>query len=366
MKKIIIFLMVIQLFCIVPSNALTSQGEAAILMDFNSEEILYEKNSEKKMFPASTTKIMTLILIYEALNNGQIKLNDMITTSAYAASMGGSQIYLEEGESMSVEDLLKSIIIASANDACVAFAQYLSGTSDNFVEEMNEKATNLKLKNTQFKNCTGLHDPEHYTCAYDLAIMAKYLLKIGGNNLLKFTTLKEDYIRNNEFWLVNTNKLLGQNEFITGLKTGYTKEAGYCLVSTATKNNQTLISVILNEPKAKIRNEESLELINYGFSLYKNYVLFKKDDIVDTIELPLTKEKTVHLLTREEISIPIKKDSDSIPTFEIKTLDKMNYKKGDYIGDLYCMNHVFKLYASNDVTPLNYLERIYEIFKRLV
>lgn len=366
MKIFLVFVMLIQMLFYNDVEALADNSNAAILIDGNSEEILFEKNSEEKRYPASTTKIMTLILIYEALNNGSLHLNDMITASSYASSMGGSQIYLKEGESMSVEDLLKSVILSSANDSCVAFSEYLGGTSEAFVQQMNEKAKTLKLKNTHFVNCTGLHDEDHYTCAYDLAIMAKYLLEIGGDHLLQYTTLKEDYIRDGEFWLVNTNKLLSQSDMITGLKTGYTKEAGYCLVSTATKNGQTMISVLLNEPKAKTRNEEALALLNYGFSLYKSHTLFEAGDVIQSIELPLTKEKSVDLITNDTISISLKKDVETIPNYEVKLLNKESFQKGEHIANLTCNQQTFPLYAASDGTPLNFMERVYEIWLKML
>ncbi len=346
--------------------ALSDNAQSAILMEATSEEVLFDKNSQDKMYPASTTKIMTLILVYEALNDGQLHKDDMITASAYAASMGGSQIYLKEGEVMSVDDLLKSIFLSSANDACVAFSEHISGTSDEFVNQMNQKAKELKLKNTNFVNCTGLHDDNHYTCAYDLAMMAKYLLEIGKDDLLSYTTLKEDYIRNDTFWLVNTNKLLGQNEMITGLKTGYTKNAGYCLVSTATKNGQTMIGVLLKEPKATIRNAEMLEMLNYGFSQYQLKTLFKQNDIIETIELPLTKEKNISVLAKDNIEIPVKKDDTTQYPYTIQYMHKGSFNQGDVIGYLQCKDYTFELIANSNATPLTFNERLFEIFKNMI
>ena len=361
MRRLLIFILV-SCICFSHVSALADNASSAILINGDTKEILFEKQAYDKKFPASTTKIMTLILIFEALNNNELKLSDSITASSYASSMGGSQIYLKEGETMIVEDLLKSIILASANDACVVFAEYLCGSVDEFVSKMNRKAKTLKLKNTNFTNCTGLHDDNHYSCAYDLGIMASYLLEIGNDKLLQYTTLKEEYIRNGDFWLVNTNKLLASDLSITGLKTGYTKEAKYCLVSTASKNNQTMIAVVLDEPKAKIRNEEAKALLNYGFNLYQPHTLFQKGEIIETIDLPYMKEKKVDLICKEDIVIPLRKENNEVPKYSIEYLNTTSFKKDDCIARIVCEGLSFDLYASNNATPLNLVERVYEIF----
>ena len=263
MKKLLITLLVV---CLLPisrvqalDNDVTPNAKSAILIEANSRQILYDKNAEEKLYPASTTKIMTMILMFEALRNKKISFDDEITTSKYAASMGGSQVYLEVGESLSLKDMFKSIAIASANDASVAVAEHIAGSINKFVEMMNDKAKKLGLKNTHFKNATGLHDPDHYTCAHDLAIMAAYLIEIGGEDLFAVTSLYDSYIREDtkqSFWLVNTNKLLKLYNGVDGLKTGYTKEAGYCLVTTAQRDGQRIIGVLMKETAPKTRNEE--------------------------------------------------------------------------------------------------------------
>ena len=249
-KKLLIFLLIISLLPITNlqaiENDITPNASGAILIDADSKQILYDKNADKKLFPASTTKIMTMIIMFEAINNKKISFDDQVTTSKYAASMGGSQVYLEEGENMSLEDMFKSIAIASANDASVAVSEYIAGSTNKFVEMMNQKAKELNLKNTHFENVTGLHDNNHYTCPYDLAMMASYLIKIGGNKLLSVTSLYDSYIREDtkqSFWLVNTNKLLKLYDGVDGLKTGYTKEAGLCLASLAEVNGKEVILV---------------------------------------------------------------------------------------------------------------------------
>ena len=283
-KKLLIFLLIISLLPITNlqaiENDITPNASGAILIDADSKQILYDKNADKKLFPASTTKIMTMIIMFEAINNKKISFEDQVTTSKYAASMGGSQVYLEEGESMSLEDMFKSIAIASANDASVAVSEYIAGSTNKFVEMMNQKAKELNLKNTHFENVTGLHDNNHYTCPYDLAMMASYLIKIGGDKLLSVTSLYDSYIREDtkqSFWLVNTNKLLKLYDGVDGLKTGYTKEAGYCLVTTAKRDGQRLVGVVMKESEPKTRNEEMCNLLDYGFNNYKREIIYKKE-----------------------------------------------------------------------------------------
>ena len=311
MKKILIILLI---FCILPiqkvnavDDDITPNAKSAILIEANSKQILYQKNAQEKLYPASTTKIMTMILMFEAINDQKISFDDEITTSKYAASMGGSQVYLEVGEKMSLQDMFKSIAIASANDASVAVGEYIAGSIEKFVTMMNEKAKELNLKNTHFKNATGLHDPDHYTCAYDLAIMAAYLIKIGGEDLLNVTSLYDSYIREDtkqSFWLVNTNKLLKLYDGVDGLKTGYTKEAGYCLVTTAKRDDQRIIGVLMNESAPKTRNEEMCNLLDYGFNNYQQITLFKKDSVIEQ-----------HLVDKmDNLSIDVKCKQDIVYT----------------------------------------------------
>lgn len=215
-KKILICLFVM-LLCMAPQVVyaedlnLAPNASSSLLMEASTKQVLYSRQENEKLFPASTTKIMTMILMFEAIQKGTLKWDDVLTCSAYAASMGGSQVYLEEGEQMSVSDLFKAISIASANDACVMIGERIAGTNDGFVKMMNEKAKELNLVNTHFMNATGLHDDNHYTCALDLALMAAYLIEIGNDKLFATTSLYDSYIRENsaqKFWLVNTNKVV--------------------------------------------------------------------------------------------------------------------------------------------------------------
>ena len=293
---------------------------AYILIEASSKEIIASKNEKEKMYPASTTKIMSMILLFEALNKGTIHLEDQVTTSAYASSMGGSQVYLEENEVMNVETLLRCIAIGSANDATVALGEYIAGSNQKFVEMMNEKAKNLHLVNTHFVNATGLHDDNHYSCAYDLAMMAAYLIEIGQDTLLQVTSLVESYIREDtdkKFWLVNTNKLLRSYDGLDGLKTGYTKEAGYCLVATALKNGMRMISIVLKEPTPKQRNQEASQLLDYGFNLYESKYVFTQGDLVTMMEIEDSPIKETGLYAKEDIRYVTKKTEDLGPEYTI-------------------------------------------------
>ena len=238
---------------------------SAILMEKVTGEILYEKNSHERRPPASVTKVMTMLLIAEAVDSGEITLEDEVTASAGAASMGGSQVWLEEGEVMTVSDMLKCIAVASANDCAVAMAEYISGSEDAFVERMNARAAELGLEDTHFTNCTGLFDDdEHYTSAYDIAVMSRELMLHDW--IKDYTTIWMDSIRDGEFGLSNTNKLVRHYEGCTGLKTGFTSEAMYCLSATAERDGMELIAVIMHSESIESRNRDASSLLNYGFA----------------------------------------------------------------------------------------------------
>ena len=227
---------------------LAENAKSAILIEASTGEVLYSKNPDQKLAPASMTKIMSLILIMENIENGNLKWNDIVVVSKNAASMGGSQIFLEQNEMMSVEDLVKGICVASGNDATVAMAEKIAGTEAAFVKLMNDKANKLGLKNTHFVNATGLDAEGHYSSARDMSIMARELVK--HQKILEFSSIYEDYLRkntSNSFWLVNTNKLVKFYSYIDGLKTGYTGDAGYCLTATGKKRDLRLISVVMGE-----------------------------------------------------------------------------------------------------------------------
>ena len=378
MKKLLIIILI---FCILPikninaiDNDLTPNGQGAILIETNSRQILYEKNAEKKLFPASTTKIMTMILMFEAINDQKISFDDQITTSKYAASMGGSQVYLEVGEKMSLKDMFKSIAIASANDASVAVGEYIGGSIEKFVAMMNEKAKELGLKNTNFKNATGLHDPDHYTCAYDLAMMAAYLIEIGGNDLLEVTSLYDSYIREDSkqsFWLVNTNKLLKQYDGVDGLKTGYTKEAGYCLVTTAKRDDQRIIGVLMNEAAPKTRNEEMCTMLDYGFNNYQQVTLYPKDTTIENYLVDKMDNITLDVRCNKDIVYTKAKNSESkIDTKITYNTNLLPIKKGDTVGTLEVIidgnsSISYPLYTNNSASKPSFFTKAIKTLKIL-
>ena len=377
-KKILIFLLIISLLPITNlqaiENDITPNASGAILIDADSKQILYDKNADKKLFPASTTKIMTMIIMFDAINNKKISFEDQVTTSKYAASMGGSQVYLEEGESMSLEDMFKSIAIASANDASVAVSEYIAGSTNKFVEMMNQKAKELNLKNTHFENVTGLHDNNHYTCPYDLAMMASYLIKIGGDKLLSVTSLYDSYIREDtkqSFWLVNTNKLLKLYDGVDGLKTGYTKEAGYCLVTTAKRDGQRLVGVVMKESEPKTRNEEMCNLLDYGFNNYKREIIYKKDSVIEKHVVDKMDNLTINVVCKEDIAYIKAKANDQKYTTKIVYKDNLlPVKKGDIVATLTVLCGgkeitSYNLYSDNDVEKATYFSKLIKTFKLL-
>ncbi|MDD7210414.1 MAG: D-alanyl-D-alanine carboxypeptidase [Lachnospiraceae bacterium] len=253
-----------------------SEAPHALLMETSTGAVLYEKDADSKRPPASVTKIMTLLLIFEAIDKKQISRDDVVTVSAHAASMGGSQVFLEEGESQSVDTMIKCIAVASANDACVAMAEQICGSEESFVQKMNEKASALGMKNTHFVNCCGLDADGHYTTARDIALMSRELL-LHHPDIVHYTTIWMENITHktkkgeSEFGLSNTNKMIRHYQGATGLKTGSTSKAGFCLSATATRNGISLIAVVMNCASAKDRVKSCSRLLDYGFSLCRLY-----------------------------------------------------------------------------------------------
>ncbi len=380
LKKICVCLCVVMLI-VFPINVsaeglkLAPNASSSILIEASTKQVLYANNEKQKLFPASTTKIMTMILMFEAINKGKLKWDDVLTCSAYAASMGGSQVYLEEGEQMSVSDLFKAISIASANDACVMMGERIAGTNDGFVKMMNEKAKELKLVNTHFMNATGLHDDNHYTCAQDLAIMASYLIKIGDKKLFETTSLYDSYIRENsaqKFWLVNTNKLLKSYDGCDGLKTGYTKEAGYCIVSTAKRNGLRLIAVVMKESEPKVRNQEISQLLDYGFSLYENVTLFKKNEVIEKVKISNAKEEYVEIVSKQDVIYVKDKSKEDKITYQINYTNLVPpFQKGDTLGYLLLFRNneniaSYVVSSNKDIKALSLGEKLYNYFVQFV
>jgi D-alanyl-D-alanine carboxypeptidase (penicillin-binding protein 5/6) len=321
---------------------LAEQSSSAILMEQDSGSVLYEKNSHEKLPPASMTKIMTLILVMEAIDKGKINWNDKVRVSEYAASMGGSQIFLEPGEQMTVEDMVKGIAIGSANDASVAMAEHLSGSMESFVQLMNEKAKQLGLKDTFFKNPTGLPTAGHYTSAHDMALMGKELLK--HEEVTKFTGLYEDYLRENtdkKFWLVNTNRLVKFYPGVDGLKTGFTNEAKYCLTATANKNGMRVIAVVMGAPTPKERNAQITSMLDYAFTQFSTKKLFDRHEIIKEVKVQKGSKAKLPVVTSEHISLLLKKGETANKVKTEVTVDqnlKMPVKKGQQVGTLKIWN----------------------------
>ncbi|ASB61438.1 D-alanyl-D-alanine carboxypeptidase [Bacillus sp. A053] len=320
------------------TSELAHEAKSAVLIERDTGKVLYNKNSNERLAPASMTKIMTMLLIMEALDKGKIKMSDKVRTSEHAASMGGSQIFLEPGEEMTVKEMLKGIAIASGNDASVAMAEFISGSEEEFVQKMNKKAKELGLKNTAFKNPTGLTEEGHYSSAYDMAIMAKELLKY--ESITKFTGTYEDYLRENtdkKFWLVNTNRLIKFYPGVDGVKTGYTGEAKYCLTASAKKGNMRAIAVVFGASTPKERNAQVTKMLDFAFSQYETHPLYKRNETVAKVKVKKGKQKLIELTTSEPISILTKKGEDmNNVKKEIKMKDNISapIQKGQELGTL--------------------------------
>jgi D-alanyl-D-alanine carboxypeptidase (penicillin-binding protein 5/6) len=314
---------------------LTPESLSAILLDEDTGTVIYEKNGHDKLPMASITKIMTMLLIMEALDRGEITMETMVRTSEYAASMGGSQIFLETGEEMNVRDMLKGIAIASGNDASVAMAEHLAGSEQAFVDMMNQRAQQLGMNDTRFANVNGLPANEHYTSAHDIATMSRELLK--HEEITEFTSIYQDYLRKDSakpFWLVNTNKLVRFYPGVDGLKTGYTSESKFCLAATAKRGTFRVISVVMGAPNTKIRNAETSRLLDFAFSKYTNNPIFKKGDLITHATVDKGMQQIVPLIAPHQFSVLMKK-GEKIEDYrhEVFVSDlKAPLRKGDIVG----------------------------------
>jgi serine-type D-Ala-D-Ala carboxypeptidase (penicillin-binding protein 5/6) len=320
------------------SSDITENVRSAILIERDTGNVLYEKNSNEELPPASMTKIMTMLLIMEAIDQGKLTWDEKIRTSEYAASMGGSQIFLEPGEEMTTKQMLQGIAIGSGNDASVAMAERIAGSEEAFVDMMNDKVKELGLKNTVFKNTTGLPESGHYSSANDMAVMAKELLKY--EDITKFTGSYEAYLRENtdkKFWLVNTNKLVRFYPGVDGLKTGFTAEAKYCLTATAQKDGMRVIAVVFGAPTSKERNAQVTKMLNYAFSQYQTHPMFKRNQSLGIAHVSKGKEKTVQAVTNEPLSLLTKKGEKTEDVEQKITLKKnldAPIQKGDKVGSV--------------------------------
>ena len=339
MKKILILLF---LFLLVPvvraeEEDLAPNAKSAIMIEASTGEILFQKNKDEKLAPASMTKMMSMLLIMEEIENGNLKWDEMITASEKAASMGGSQIFLKVGEKMSVTDMVKGISIASGNDATVAMAERISGSEESFVKKMNDRAKELGLKNTNFINATGLTADNHYSSANDMVLIARELVK--HEKILEFTGTYEDYLRKDTkspFWLVNTNRLVRFYSGVDGLKTGFTDEAGYCLTSTAKRDNMRLITVVMNEPDISKRSADTSKMLDYGFNVYMVRNIIDDSSVIDKVKVELGKKTEAEIIANDKITVLSKKSEEKRNITYKANIDKIvaPVKKGDKVGTI--------------------------------
>ncbi len=354
------------------------QAPSGVLMEAQTGTVIYQKDSDTRRSPASITKIMTLILIFDALEKGNLKLDDIVTTSAYAKSMGGSQVFLEEGETQTVETLIKCIVIASGNDASVAMAEHICGSEQEFVRHMNERATELGMKNTHFEDCCGLTDSSnHYTTARDIAIMSRELIT-KYPKILEYSSIWMENITHvtkqgtKEFGLTNTNKLLRSYDGCVGLKTGSTSLAKYCLSAVAKRNKIILIAVVMAAPDYKVRFKDAASMLNYGFSRCSLYIDEKMQPLPE-VPVKKGKEKSVPLVYEKQFQY-LNTDGETIGKVEKKLRIhrevKAPLKKGSQAGEMIYsadgkeLGRVRILYART-IGQATYLDCVKELLKKL-
>lgn len=339
---------------------------AALLMDYSTGKVLFEKNSHERRPCASITKVMTLCLIFEAIEAGKIGYDTIVTASPAAASIGGSDIWLVEGEQMSVNDLVKAIVVVSANDAAVAMAECLCGSEDAFVELMNQKAKELGMKDTTFKNCNGLDEDGHLTSAYDVALMSRELMR--HEDIYNYTLIWLDYIRDGATQLVNTNKLIKSYKGITGLKTGTTSKAGACITATAQRDELNLIAVVLGAENTSDRFSDAAVLLNYGFSNYSSVVPELPEDFPSETTVQRGMQTAAEINCDINRKFLIKKGEEQSIEHKIIINDKIEapLKQGDSVGKIvYSVNREilgeFPIISNNDISEINFKD----VFKLL-
>ena len=381
--KRVVFLILFSMFLFLPSSisALDNAGSgllngavSGLLMEESTGTIIFEKNKDEEVAVASMTKMVAQIIILENIEDGNIKWDDIVTVSKNASDMGGSQIYLSNNEKMSVKDLFKGISMASANDATVAMAEYISGSEEKFVKLMNKKVKELGLKHTVFKNCTGLDEDGHYSSAYDMAIIARELL--SHKEIYNYSSVYEDYLRvdtPNKFWLVNTNKLVRLYDGADGLKTGHTDNAKYCLAVTAKKNGMRLIAIVLGEEDASTRNNEAMSLLDYGFDNKKVQTIKTSSDKLETITFEKASLEEVAVYSKRDINI-LQDKGIAVKDYKIKVdIDdvQLPLRKGDVVGNVDVLDGKKIILSqdvivNNDINKLNYFELLLLSFKNMV
>lgn len=350
----------------VDKSALDLNCKSAILIEAETGRVLYEQNADEALPPASVTKIMTLLLVMEAVDSGKAALDDTVTASAYAASMGGSQIFLKEGEQMPLRDMLKSVIIASANDCAVALAEHIAGSEDVFVARMNEKAKELGMKSSNFENTNGLDDTaeNHVTSARDIAVMSRELIK--HKTVLEYSSLWMDTVRNGEFGLTNTNRLVRFYQGATGLKTGSTAKAGFCISATAERDGLSLIAVIMASPSRDERNEAAKSLLDWGFA---NYALYKDlPELTQNVKVIGGCKESIEI-TSQSFSAVVAKGSEKSIERKIELPDELvaPVRQGDKIG---CVKYVQngKIIGETDICAKESIDKIsfFDVLMRIL
>lgn len=376
MKKFLLLLILLLLpFKVFALENLVPNSASSILIEADSGKIIYEKEKDKRVSVASMTKMVAQIIILEEIEKGHIKWSDVVTVSRNASGMGGSQIYLEEGEKITIEDLMKGISVASGNDATVAMAEVISGSEEKFVKKMNQKIKELGLKNTHFSNCTGLDTDDHYSSSYDMAMIARDLV-VNHSEILRFSSIYEDYLREDtdrKFWLVNTNKLISFYDGADGLKTGHTDAAGYCLAATAKRNDLRLIAIVLGEKDSKVRNAETVSLLDYGFNNVKFKKIVNKGSVVKKIEVNKANKDIINVKLKNNLNVVENSGINNKKyKFNVKVNDvKLPIKKDSVVGKIEALykNKVVstgELIVDEDIEELSYLELLKENLMNVV
>ena len=355
MKKI---LLIIMSFFVLNLNVLAEEdfapnGKSAILVDNLSGKVLYEKNADEKLAPASMTKLASMLMVMEAIDNGNLKFEDKVTISEEAANMGGSQVFLQAGEVYTVYDLLKSVAIASGNDAVVALAEKIGGSQSGFIDMLNKRLKEIGATNTNFVNAHGLDAEGHYSTARDMSIIARELLK--HPKILEFTSIYEEYLEKNDgsrIWLVNTNKLVRFYDGVDGLKTGFTKTAGYCLTATASKNNFRLISVVMGEDTSENRSSDTVKMLNYGFNTFKINIIKTKGESLGKVRVEKGKQDSANIVLLNDAT-EILKNTDLVTEYKFNLkVDKIKapVKVGDIVGTAEIIDSEGNIVDEVDVT----------------
>ena len=351
-------------------NSLNLTCGSAILIEQSSGKVLYDHNSHEKLRPASVTKIMTILLIIEAIDSGKLNYTDQIPCSENASSMGGSQIWLDTKETLSVDEMLKAICVVSANDCTVAMAEYLAGSEENFVNQMNAKAKELGMNDTTFKNCHGIDEDGHVSSSYDIALVSRELLE-KHPDITKYTTIYMDSLRDGKSELVNTNKLVRNYKGATGLKTGSTSLALYNLSASATRDDLSLIAVIMKAPTTKDRFAEATKLLDYGFANYNYKVLGKANDVVKDVSVSKGVSSSVSAVLEYDSGTLLPKGADTNIVQNINVPDTVSapIKKGDKLGEVvYTLNDetisTIDVIANEDVDKIDFFNMTKHIFNR--